>query len=235
MNKPGNVDDDAMLGLPVYIYNVCPIGNNSYRGSTLSDSPSSLKILKKAGIKTVIDLAGYGSNYEDETKNAGLDYFRFDMKSSDSHFQNIWLHSVFDNGQGKNDRMFIGEFVKFIQTMQKGYCYIGCEFGTQDTSDALLLYDIFSPKSGNNPDINDEDHLDKIKVLYSKLNDKDKKLMGWTEEFDKNFLPKLKPSEEKLLREEEDLNDWLAKKFSKEEREEIEKLLKRNGTGIACK
>lgn len=199
INKPRKVDYKTMMSLPVY--NVHPIGNNSYRGATLSDNPKSLKTLKESGIKTVIDLAGYDSSYEEAVTSAGLDFLRFDMKRSDSWFQNIWHHSVFNNEVGRNDRKFIDDFVKFIQTMQKGYCYIGCEFGTKDTSDALLLYDIFSPKANNKEiDVDSLYMFDNLRVLYSKLTDKDKKLMGWTKEFDKNFLPRLKTAENSLLK-----------------------------------
>ena len=34
---------------------------------------------------------------------------------------------------------------------------------------------------------------------HAKLTEKDKALMKWTKEFDKNFLPKLKKAEEKLI------------------------------------
>lgn len=230
MNKPRKVDSDSIIN-GVEAYNLRSIGNNSYRGSTLSDSPISLKTLKKAGIKTVIDLAGYGG-YKNKVEDAGLNYFKFNMKSSDQPFlYNMWCHSVFDNGVGRNDRTFIDDFVKLIQTMQKGYCYIGCEFGTKDTSDALLLYDIFSPK-GDKKEIyfDDKRQLNKIEVLYSKLTDKDKKLMGWTEEFDKSVSSKLKTAKEEFLKEEEEeLKEWCARRFSKEELEEMDRLRKELG------
>lgn len=227
INKPRKVDDDSIMA-GVKAYNLHSIGNNSYRGSTLSNSPSSLKALKKAGIKTVINLASYGG-YKDKVEDAGLDYFRFNMKTSDDPFslsQNIWSHSVFQNGERNNDRKFIDHFVEFIQTMQKGYCYIGCEFGTKDTSDALLLYNVFSPKADNKKtSFDDKRQLEKVEVLYSKLNDNDKKLMGWTEDFDKSVSSKLKTAKEEFLeKEEEETREWLESRYSKEEIEEMQRL-----------
>ncbi len=218
MNKPRKVDYHTMMGLPVC--NVRLIGNNSYRGATLSDHPELLKTLKETGIKTVVDLAGYGSSYKNAVKNAGLDYLSFNMKHNDTMAVNsIWFHSVFDNRESRGDREFIDKFVKFIQTMQKGYCYIGCEFGTKDTTDALLLYDVFNPKAKNKvPRVYDGTKFDKFRALYSKLTDKDKKLMGWTEEFDKNFLPRLKVAEEQFLKNQEEM---LRKEFGTDNLDEI--------------
>lgn len=226
LGKPRKIDEETLMGLN--IPNLQSIGENSYRGASLVGKPNYLKILKNAGIERIIDLCGY-SFYKNEANEAGLDYLNFNMKTSDAYFQNIWHHSVFQNNVCKNDRSFINNFVKFIQTMQKGFCYIGCEFGTTDTSDALLLYNVFSPKTKSGlPDDIDETKFDPIRALYDKLTDDDKMLMGWTDEFDKNFLPRLKKAEEPFLKAQEDeLSAWLLKKFGTDNLQEIEEIIKK--------
>lgn len=235
LNKPPKVDGESIMGLPVA--NISQIGENSYRGATLVDHPEYLQTLKDAGIKRVIDLCGYTS-YENDVKQTGLDYFSFNMKGC-SDFRGFWYNDAFKNKDeylrqvtmylppSKIEdnkafierqinifenicRPFIEKFVKFIQNMQKDYCYIGCEFGTYDTSDALLLDDVFNPKSQPKikrkrkiknviPYFDKEYKIHCVRNLYAKLTDKDKKLMGWTEEFEKNFLPKLKTAEKRFM------------------------------------
>lgn len=225
INKPKKVDYKTMMTIPVF--NVMPIGDNSYRGATLAYKPNCLPVLKKANINRVIDL--YGSpTLEKSVKDAGLEYFNFQISNVgfDDYF---WDNDAFNDKESyarkilryyspeeierereffmtqienfeKSCRPFIDKFVQFIRYMQEGYNYIGCEFGTYSTDDALLLNDIFNPlEKVEDPWIKDPFKIDSFRCLYAKLTEKDKALMKWTKEFDKNFLPKLKKAEEKLI------------------------------------
>ena len=84
--------------------------------------------------------------------------------------------------------------------MQKGYYYIGCEFGTYKTDDYLLLNSIFNPKAANDsiPRV-DPFKLDMVKDLYDKLTPKDKQRMGWTKEFDENVPKRINAIQEELF------------------------------------
>lgn len=194
------------------------IGNKSFRGPSLIDSPDALKKLKEAGIDCIIDLKGY-SDYKEAVKRAGLEYMdihninAFDhvaYKSLDDYiFKIIKLDKYWREHEKaaidtppldpkilkerfyKESRPFVDKFIKFVQRMQKGHCYIGCIFGSYTTNDALRLYKVFSPTPVpfDVPQISFEDSykFEPIKNLYDKLTVEDKKALGWSDEMIKNM------------------------------------------------
>ena len=221
-NKPRKVDSSPILSLPVV--NIKSIGNNSYRGASMVDKPECLQVLKDAGIKHVISLY-YSPEYENAVKQTGLDYHCFDMKrSNDGRPEGLWSSDVCNSRQSyenilkgefgddkyaikirmdaydRDSRGLIDELVGFIRRMQDGYCYVGCEFGTNTTSDALFyINNAFNPKCSRELEFWDFYKVDCLRNLYDKLTAGDKKLMGWTKEFDANFLPKLEIAEKKFM------------------------------------
>lgn len=216
-----------VTGLPVR--NIRYIGNNSYRGATLVGKPKCLSVLKDAGVKRVIDLNG-PTIYEKEVKQAGLDYFLFDMTHNrDGYNGNFWskdgvlsrqeyenrIRTIFSpedfdnyeeviksriNDYDRQSRNVIDNLVGFIRRMQEGHCYICDEYGTHTTDDALLLNNIFNPQKGTTHGICDLDEIDCLKNLYARLNENDKKQMCWTKDFDAGFLTKLGIKEKELLK-----------------------------------
>ena len=221
-NKPRKVDSSSILSLPVV--NIRYIGNNSYRGGTMVDKPECLQALKDAGIKHVISLY-YSPEYEKAVKQTGLDYHCFNMKrSNDGRPEGLWASDVCNSRQSygnslkgafgddknaikirldaydKDSRSLIDELVGFVRRMQEGYCYVGCEFGTNATSDALFYINrAFNPQDGRELEFFDYYKADCLRNLYDKLTVNDKKLMGWTKQFDLNFLPKLEIAEKAFL------------------------------------
>ena len=221
-NKPRKVDSSSILSLPVV--NIRYIGNNSYRGGTMVDKPECLQALKDAGIKHVISLY-YSPEYEKAVKQTGLDYHCFNMKrSNDGRPEGLWSSDVCNSRQSygnslkgafgddknaikirldaydKDSRSLIDELVGFVRRMQEGYCYVGCEFGTNATSDALFYINrAFNPQDGRELEFFDYYKADCLRNLYDKLTENDKKLMGWTKQFDLNFLPKLEIAEKAFL------------------------------------
>ena len=221
-NKPRKVDSSSILSLPVV--NIRYIGNNSYRGGTMVDKPECLQALKDAGIKHVISLY-YSPEYEKAVKQTGLDYHCFNMKrSNDGRPEGLWSSDVCNSRQSygnslkgafgddknaikirldaydKDSRSLIDELVGFVRRMQEGYCYVGCEFGTNATSDALVYINrAFNPQDGRELEFFDYYKADCLRNLYDKLTVNDKKLMGWTKQFDLNFLPKLEIAEKAFL------------------------------------
>lgn len=219
-NKPRKVDYSSIISLPVP--NIRYIGNNSYRGASMVDKPECLQVLKDAGIKHVISLY-YSPEYEKAVKQTGLDYHCFNMKHRNEE-EGLWYNDVccskqsYENslkslfGDDKNaikirleaydrdSRGPIDELVGFVKRMQEGYCYVGCEFGTNTTSDALVYINrAFNPQDGRELEFFDYYKADCLRNLYDKLTVNDKKLMGWTKQFDLNFLPKLEIAEKAFL------------------------------------
>ncbi len=225
MKKPKVVDYQKVSGIDAY--NVRPIDKDStcYRGATLLGKTRALKALKDAGIERVIDLVGY-SGYEKDVKAAGLEYYSPKFASNDFC---VWGEDVFETTKNilsretryytqldfvrnkkyleqkikafeKQTRASVERFVEYIQTMQKGYYYIGCEFGTYKTDDFLLLNCIFNPKaeSSSIPRV-DPFKLDLVKDLYDKLTPKDKQRMGWTKEFDENVPKRIRDAQDELF------------------------------------
>lgn len=221
-NKPRKVDYSSIISLPVP--NIRSIGNNSYRGASMVDKPECLQVLKDAGIKHVISLY-YSPEYEKAVKQTGLDYHCFDMKrGNEAGIEGLWscdvckskqsyensLKSLFGDDKNaikirmdaydRDCRGPIDELVGFVKRMQEGYCYVGCEFGTNTTSDALVYINrAFNPQDGRELEFFDYYKADCLRNLYDKLTVNDKKLMGWTKQFDLNFLPKLEIAEKAFL------------------------------------
>ncbi len=221
-NKPRKVDYSSIISLPVP--NIRSIGNNSYRGASMVDKPECLQVLKDAGIKHVISLY-YSPEYEKAVKQTGLDYHCFNMKrSNDGRPEGLWSSDVCNSRQSyenilkgefgddkyaikirmdaydRKSRGQIDELVGFVRRMQEGYCYVGCEFGTNATRDALVYINrAFNPQDGRELEFFDYYKADLLRNLYDKLTVNDKKLMGWTKQFDLNFLPKLEIAEKAFL------------------------------------
>ena len=156
--------------------------NNIYRGQTLVEKPDYLEVIKQKGIKTIVDLVGYGKTYENAAKNAGLDYFVFNI------YKNWW--DVSDITPKIKDKL-----VQFFKKMQEGNIYIGCQHGSNDTDVAFILNDFFNPvlegKAKTKIKPNDSDFPVKLNTIYDLLTKEDKKLLGWTKEFESRVLKKL--------------------------------------------
>lgn len=221
LNRPAKIDNSTILSMN--IPNVKPLKANVYRGATLVYQPECLKVLKSCGIKRVVDLVGY-NRYKDMVENAGMEYFYLPMNNRDvwgyealsdikdfiKHHApftvprtrsngvrmttNEWLEEC-KNIYNQKSRKFIDKFTEFIKFMDKGFLYIGCQCGTDQTDDAVLLYKLFSPQYSGKISIYEDFKIDSIRCLYNNLTLEDKKNMGWTENFDANFTKKLKKIE----------------------------------------
>lgn len=156
--------------------------NNIHRGQTLVEKQEYLQALKQKNIETIIDLVGYGKTYEKEVKDAGLDYYVYNI------YENWWEVSSF-NVSHKN------KLVNFLKKMQQGNIYIGCQHGANDTDIALILNDFFNPllegKINTAIKPNDSDFPVKLNTLYDLFTKEDKKLLGWTKDFEKRLIRKL--------------------------------------------
>lgn len=157
-------------------------GTNIYRGQTLADRTQDLLTLKFKGIQTVIDLVGYGESYENAVKQAGLEYYTYNIFDNWWHITNFGL-------KHKN------KLVDFLSHMQKDNIYIGCQHGSNDTDIAFILNDFFNPllegKAKTKILPNDSDFPIKLNTIYDLLTKEDKKLLGWTKDYEQRLIKKL--------------------------------------------
>lgn len=154
-----------------------------YRGQTLVDKPEHLKKLKNIGVETVIDLVGYGDSYKNKIEAEGLNYYLYSI------YDNWWNCSELDNPK------FIDNLTKFLEKMQEGNIYIGCQHGANDTDIALLLNDFFNPKLTDKIktkiEPTDADFPLRFNIIYDSLKQIHKDKLGWTTEFEKKLIKKL--------------------------------------------
>lgn len=216
-SKPQDVSNEKMG--EINAYNVRRFGENCYSGSTLVDSPEEIPKLKKAGIQRVIDFVGY-YRYGEECKKNGLEYHSFftderiwnnaacnnkenfldESQSyydrwgkSDDEIKELLECDSQDYDEEKN--RFIEELVQFVNMVNKGHVYMGCQFGTDKTDDALCLNSVFNPKfkdeGFHRTSIPNDVITNKIKNFYSNLTDDHKKRLGWTKEHEEYVLEML--------------------------------------------
>ncbi len=157
-------------------------GTNIYRGQTLVDKTDCLQALNAKGIKTVIDLVDYGDSYKQAIKKAGMDYFAYNI------YSNWWDLSYLETPK-------IPKLIEFLKKMQEDNIYIGCQHGSNDTDVAFILNEFFNPKLEGKAKTkippNDSDFPLKLNLIYDALKPEDKKLLGWTKEFEQRLVKKL--------------------------------------------
>lgn len=182
--KPKNINGEDIYHLPLFnVRNISSTNRyrpNIFRGSTLADAPDwVIDKLKESGIKTVIDLRGYSNSYKNKVEEHGLEYASFYISPDPMSW-----HSV--DKTSKKD-----ELIKFIKTMQKEYIYMGCEYGTYKTDAAVTLNTLFNPKVKGPCRVGSPFEIRYIwrvaDELYKLMTQKDKKVLGWTPEFEKIF------------------------------------------------
>ncbi len=224
IHQATNSDSNASSYMSIFdlpMHNIKHIeGTNSYRGSSIIDNLNILPALKRNNIKRIVDLVGYDSLKEACRKN-DIEYLEYKVdsniwdndafKSKKNIIENE--NSIYQNIFGigaeapedvikkalllwkDNKQKFIEKFIPFIKTMQKDNVYIGCEFGTYKTDNALLLNYFFNSKTKTNHNgitlFNKISLTEEIENLYYNLTPENKKLLEWDNNFDKQFIPKL--------------------------------------------
>ncbi len=148
-----------------------------------SNTPTCLEILKKAGIQTVIDLDNVGGKYKELVKNAGLKYYGYSVSD------NVLLNR-YENKKCKDN------LVDFVKEMQKDNIYIsGYTVRTRDI--AALINFKFNPKFDGGVRLS-RDFIESVhstnrfaRKMYDYMTEEDKKSIGWTPEFEKQFKEKM--------------------------------------------
>ena len=213
-NEPKYIDDEIMCKLPMRNIQKL-IGLNAYRGAApVNCSDLVYEEMERAGIKRIVNLTGY--NLNERVKQYSIECFNFDMnniygaKTSDMFFNDEDIVKKVQHNMRGCDNELVNEyiryglethkqnleveldrFVKFIQILQKDYYYIGCEFGTYATDNALLLNRFFNPKKTapiKSIRCNAEYFVKNYFIkLYNNLQPYHKKAMGWTNSFNEDL------------------------------------------------
>lgn len=201
--------------VPKYL-NTISLSNNNFRGA-LPEYNTDYKNLKKSGITTIIAATYYndtkklaennGLEYielyaNNSMENIGgifddvafcnedkyMKYYNDDDYNEDCNLSDKELIEKKRTDFETKNREFIENLIKSVRAWQKGCCFIGCTMGTDATSTAISLIDAFDPKGdGISSDYLRHDETFSVGILYKKLTSQDKKLMGWTKEFEQSF------------------------------------------------
>lgn len=201
--------------IPKYL-NTTSLGNNNFRGA-LPYSNKAYEDLKKSGITTIIAAAYYGDTKEfaenngleyiellanNSVKDIGsifddvafceedkyMKYYSDDDYNENCNLSGKELIEKKRTDFETKNREFIENLIKSVRAWQNGACFIGCTMGTGDTSNAISLIEAFDPKrDGIVARYLCSDETYSIGILYKKLTSQDKKLMGWTKEFEQLF------------------------------------------------
>ena len=154
---------------------------NIYRGQTLYNAgDKAFEIIKKAGIKTVIDLDN-NKDFKEQVENAGLNYYCFDI------YKQFCSKKVPDTEKKDN-------IVNFIKEMRKDNIYLCCHDGLQTTDEAVLINNLLNPDFQGGAWLSDsyaperyEPVKDHVKRFYPLMTEDDKISMGWTPKYEKRF------------------------------------------------
>lgn len=217
--KESLLNDEAIENLSLMNIALVSKKLGVYRGQTLNGNFYALNVLKQAGIERIVDLAGY-EELEETCKKMGLEYLYYStppyyfiqgqmFKTEEICKNNAIRQSLLFNYTKEETETFvnrsverwhkfleeeINDFIKFIQTMQKGNLYIGCEFGTYTTENALMLNAHFNPlflRGQKFISTYNRVLTPKLINLYKNLTIEHKQLLGWTKEYDQLVLKRL--------------------------------------------
>lgn len=196
----------------VFIPNLRKIGHGAYRGSSLAKNLNYMSLLPKSNITTVIDLTGYDS-LKKACDDNNIDYFRYEVANNywanpifadDEALMQKKHSQLFGRGLCKEEfdkeiknykaeinnerRRFMNKFIEFVNVINQGFFYIGCDFGEYRTPNILALNTYFNPRKGIHDVLpTNEFILESIKNMYKNLTDNEKIRLGFTEEYDKKL------------------------------------------------
>lgn len=188
-----------------------------YSGSQ-SHEPENYNIMRKAGIKTVVDLLG-SPIFEKNIKQADLNYFPFPTGQGDFFRKHLVFKNkeqymqkrAYEYGKVNNKeffdmylqiesehfdsevRNFVNMLIDYIDIVNNGEVYIGCAYATRNTNDALVLNNLFNTKTqllGGRPTEHKKAYF---RALYDNLTKEDKEKLGITPEFEAEKRALLQP------------------------------------------
>ena len=175
----------------------------AYRGSMVDDEDD-IDALKRAGIKTLIDLRGFSKkdiegithftklNTADTSfwtqpafykKDRYIDnklsqYRRYGFSQEQLDQDKIMLDKEWEESKEK----VVNTLVEYVDLVNQGKFYIGCNYGTHATTEAIALNNAINPKTELIGGYVDSLWADRFLSLLGNFNDEDKKRLGLTPE-----------------------------------------------------
>ena len=215
IRKSDRVDDKRMQQIP--LYNLDIVSDNIYRGAMPTyDELKLVKNFHDAGIRSVIPIGCGYTELQASCEKLGMNYLNMKFSDKSQAFKSMnevkseALHFSRDiacfsekgvekyvNGSvrswKKDLRKFLDDFTVFIQYMQKGNVYMGCQFGTYDTDTALMFDYLFNPKMNHGHYLNhySRTYAACAEALYHNMQPADKLKLGWTKDFEHTFIKRL--------------------------------------------
>ena len=215
VQKPLEVNHEQIFGLG--LPNSRTLQNGIFRGAMIKpDELEKVGKLHEVGIRIIIPIGSGFLSLQDECAKFGIEYLPIEFKREEKAFKNFndvkkgaekFARYIANFNEEdvekymetdiriwkKSSRAFIDNFTDYIQAMQKGNVYMGCEFGTYNTDTAVMFDYLFNPKMKHNTKISyyNKGFLNSAENLYHNLTDIDKLKMNWPKDFDKIFFERL--------------------------------------------
>lgn len=167
----------------VYILNFHNIGNSSYSGESLVHNPEYFDLLKKSGVKRVIDLVDK-PELRDLCEKYNIDYYFYDMNLDYGKlpiFSNM-SNSECTNLVKKENTQFIKGLKKLIDVVNQGNFYMSCEYGYR-TMNCLSLVTLFNPNWNGAKIDPTKEFTQRIGNMFKNLTDEHKQILGLNEEY----------------------------------------------------
>lgn len=190
---------------------VLDFGNNVYSSvGKLGFIP--LTALRDIGIKKIVDLENC-HGYKELVEDWDLEYVLCHI--DDEGGDGIFNHPIFGHhiapmfgfykdkfldkierfGSERTNRMFVEDFVKLIGCIREGNCFITRSYRNGlfvNGHELEMLENCFNPDSiSTKKYVHPEDYWRKVKILYNNFTENDKKVMGWTKDFEQKVIAKL--------------------------------------------
>ncbi len=184
------------------------INKGCYRGEALLFTPQRFVELKKRGIKNVIDVSNMPA-YDILCDIKGFKYYCFAMFNTSlekapfiSREEYAKKHKIPNNrlpddseefAYDNTAREYIDKFKEFVSVINQGNFYLCDNFGAGIADTALLMNQYFNPKWDGDKSLKpDLQQLEKFEIFYENLTARDKRDLGFTEEFEKDLCQKFR-------------------------------------------
>jgi len=195
-----------------YLSGLVEFGNNVY-SSVGKLNGEQLLFLRCMGIKKIVDLANY-ENYKPLVEENSMEYSlckiedfdfgpfadpaekKFGMYSGFRYNDDKFKKKVNKVDHEKISREYVQNFVNLMKFIQEGNCFISRNYTGSVVSgrrELEMLESCFNPHSI----YQDKKYLfpamdwKDVRALYSQFTPEDKKLMGWSPDFEQNLIEKM--------------------------------------------
>lgn len=169
-------------------------------GATLERNLQGLANLRKTGINTVIDFRGEaGPAFAKACEDSGLKYVFFPLEHTRTGLSG--LEKAVEGCKVTDD--FVKQLKNFIDTVNEGHAYMGCNFGIDRTNLGLVLNYLINPQAIHPPKI----------LTWGDF--RTKSVINKTLKIARKTIKKMTPEQKKYLGLPDNYNDIFQEKISK--------------------